>query len=462
MNIGSKDALIQTLNTLDLGKGIAELDDQLDNTFVESSNLYDFISDRYDVIRGAKGTGKSALLLYVYKNRPLFDQLHDVILIKANEHSGDPAFRKAFGSLTQEDSLEVYSAAWKIYIINLIYDEIAAYISIDSELDKYLKSKNILTKEKGFLNRLIYAVLKAKATVTYDNVEYGLQLGDIAQPQVFVDYNYIFAELQKILEEENIRVWVLIDRLDDAFPDWTAESLLAIKSLFYVYKDLLGLKNVKLKTFIRTDIFDRITQDGFTSLSHINPVTSAPILWDEVKIRKFILNRFKKYVDISDEERAIEKILGKQIDAGKRQADSFGWLLNHLKDGNQVFTPRDILDYFDKARQHTLTDLETNPNMPLHSEFFTKNSLKKAWRTVSQGKYETQLCAENPELKEYFETFRGKKSEYTSTQLVEFWGEKYNDICIQLVYVGFLGRYGENWKIPFLYRPCLNIKQGKM
>ena len=69
----SKNELIQVLNTLDLGKGIAELDDQLDNTFVESSNLFDFVSDRYDVIRGAKGTGKSALLLFVFNNKSQFE-----------------------------------------------------------------------------------------------------------------------------------------------------------------------------------------------------------------------------------------------------------------------------------------------------------------------------------------------------------------------------------------------------
>ena len=174
----------------------------------------------------------------------------------------------------------------------------------------------------------IYAVFKAKTTVTYADVEYGIQLGEIEQPRVFIDFNYIFSELQNILAKEDIRVWVMIDRLDDAFPDWTTESFLAIKSLFYVYKDLLGLKNLKLKTFIRTDIFDRITQDGFTSLSHINPVTSAPILWDDVKIKKFVLNRFKRYLDTTDEQLAIENILGKQVDTGKRQPDSFGWLLN--------------------------------------------------------------------------------------------------------------------------------------
>ena len=130
----SRSKLIHILNTLDLGKAIAELDDQLDNTFVESSNLFDFVSDRYDVIRGAKGTGKSALLLFVYNNKGNFHTLENVILVKANEHSGDPAFRKAFGSLSKEDSLETYAAAWKIYIINLIYEKILPYISLECRL----------------------------------------------------------------------------------------------------------------------------------------------------------------------------------------------------------------------------------------------------------------------------------------------------------------------------------------
>lgn len=458
----TKKDIIEQLNALTLGKAIAELDDQLDFTFVESSSFYDFISDRYDVIRGAKGTGKSALLLYAYNNKGSLEQLHDVILVKANEHSGDPAFRKAFESLRIDDPLDVYATAWRIYIINLVYEAITPYISIDSALDKYIRDKGILTKEKGFLSRLCYAVLKAKASITCNEVEYGIQIGDIAPRQIFIDFNYIFSELQKILAQEDIRVWVLLDRLDDAFPDWTEKSQLAIKSLFYVYKDLLGLKSLKLKTFIRTDIFDRITRDGFTSLSHIRPITSAPIVWDDVKMKKFILKRFEKYINISNEQDALEAVLGKQIDVGKRQPDSFGWLLNHLKDGSQIFTPRDVLEYFDNARQHTLTELDNSAITELHSKFFTKAALKKAWRTVSQSKYETQLCAENPELRDYFERFRGKKSEYNPSQLSEVLGSKYVDICSRLAYVGFLGRYGESWKIPFLYRPCLEIRQGKM
>lgn len=151
MEMASKSELIHILNTLDLGKAIAELDDQLDNTFVESSNLFDFISDRYDVIRGAKGTGKSALLLFVYNNKGNFQSLDNVILVKANEHSGAPSFRKAFGSLTKEDSLEIYAAAWKIYIINLVYEAVFSYISLDDELEKYLKEKIFLLKKKAFL-----------------------------------------------------------------------------------------------------------------------------------------------------------------------------------------------------------------------------------------------------------------------------------------------------------------------
>lgn len=462
MLVYTKEELTRKLNTLVIGKSIAELDDQLNDSFVESSSLFDFISDRYDVIRGAKGTGKSALLLYVFNNQSLFQQLENVILVKANEHSGAPAFKKAFGSLTAQDSIEVYSVAWKIYIINLIYNEVKSSLSFDSELEKYLKSKKIITAEKTFLSRLMFAVLKAKATVTHNDVEYGLQMGEIDVSEHLIDFNYVFSAFQRELENEDIKVWVLLDRLDDAFPDWTAESLIALKSLFYVYKDLLGLQNIKLKTFVRNDIFDKIAENGFTSLSHILPITSAPLVWDEVKIRAFILNRFKNYIDIADSQTATEKILGKQIDVGKKQPDSFGWLLNHLKDGSQTFTPRDVLEYLDSARQHTLTDLSNNVNIQFDSEFFTKSSLKLAWKTVSQSKYETQLCAENPELKQYFDFFSERKSEYTATQLQSFWGEKYLEVCQQLVYVGFFEKRTDSWKIPFLYRPCLNIKQGKM
>lgn len=39
-----------------------------------------------------------------------------------------------------------------------------------------------------------------------------------------------------------------------------------------------------------------------------------------------------------------------QIDVGSKNPDSIGWMINHVNDGNGIYTPRDIINILDKAR----------------------------------------------------------------------------------------------------------------
>ena len=158
-------------------------------------------------------------MLYVFENQARFTELADVILIKANEHSGDPSFKKAFKNLHKEDGIELYSDAWRIYILNLIWDQVEASCQGTQELKKYLESKKLLTKETSFFSRILYAIFRAKTSVTVDEVEYSYQLGELPVAENFIDYNYVYSTLNSILVKSNERIWVLLDRLDDAFPE---------------------------------------------------------------------------------------------------------------------------------------------------------------------------------------------------------------------------------------------------
>lgn len=453
---------LEKLRGLKIGNTIAELDEELNSNYISSTTFFDFIDDRYDLIRGAKGTGKTALLLYVCANKNQFIALSDVLIIKANEHSGDPSFKKAFRNLHKEDGVDVYSDAWRIYIINLIWEAVEQNCNSTAELKKYLEKKKLLTKDTGFLSRIVYAILRAKASITANDVEYSIEMGKLPESENFVDFNYVFESLASILRTNNKRVWILLDRLDDAFPDWSDESRLAIKALLFVYKDLLGIRLIKLKTFLRIDIFDNVTKDsGFTSLSHIIAKASPPIAWDENQMKDFIIKRIGSICEPEHHtvDERIKYLFGEQIDVGKRKPDSFHWVINHLKDGNGQYTPRDVIDFIENARKYTIVEIESSGKAS-ETALFSKSALKTAWRIVSINKLQSQLLAENPELKDVIDLFRDKKAEYSPDAMMGLFGASYKEVCAKLCYIGFLGTYGENWKIPYLYRPCINVKQG--
>lgn len=113
----------EILAHLDLGSSVAENDQNLGNYFVPTVALNDFVSDRYDLIRGVKGSGKSAILRIVSTRQGDYPQISDVLLNVATEHAGEPAFKRAFDTLHAGGYTEGgLINAWKTYLINLALD----------------------------------------------------------------------------------------------------------------------------------------------------------------------------------------------------------------------------------------------------------------------------------------------------------------------------------------------------
>lgn len=451
-----RKSLLQKVN---FGSSVAELDTILTEMYIETTTLTDFVQDRYDVIRGAKGTGKSALLLYITRNAAEYRTLENVTLIKATEHTGDPGFQHAFGRIDESAPEEVFIEAWKIYIINLLWSALEEKVNNLGDLKGYLVKKKVLDRGPGFLDWLKHAISRAKASISVDSYEYSIQLGGVEEGELYVDYNYVFREINNLLGANGYRYWVLFDRLDDAFPSWDLRSKKAMRGLLSMHKDILGFRNFKVKTFVRTDIYDRLTTDeGFRSLSHLNAVTSPPITWDTTKIKQFIEKRLSCF-QLPNTDNVIESVFGAKVDVGSKQPSSYRWLFNHLRDGNGLITPRDIIEFLDAARMHTLSEIESNCASYTDDRIFTKSSMKKAWEVVSSDKIQTQIYAENPELRPYIESFREGKAEYSRASLSRLDNSLSEDIIKGLQYVGFLEKYGANFKILFLDHICILDKE---
>lgn len=65
------------------------------------------------------------------------------------------------------------------------------------------------------------------------------------------------------LESAGVQIWVLLDRLDVAFVESHDLEGNALRALFRVYRDFASFDQVKLKIFLRSDIWRRITESGF-------------------------------------------------------------------------------------------------------------------------------------------------------------------------------------------------------
>ncbi len=391
---------IDILNNLNFGNSIAEYDKNIVNYYINTYSTMDLVNDRYDIIKGTKGSGKTAMLVTLYDNQSKYSQLDGKRLIKAIELKGDPDFKRAFNTVTINDNdIQKVIDAWKIYIINVIWKSYSDLFSDGSELGNYLQKEKLLSPKKTIIGTLLHALqyVKLKATNTFNpdgsttqsvelspNSSYAQSMNP---SELLIDYNYIFSELDSLICNNKSCFWVMIDRLDDAFPDRTPESTLILKALFYAYKDICMYDGFKMKIFIRDDIFDEITSNGFTSLTHVASKTIQSLQWDRENIEQLIVERllfndaFKEYISslrintdcsslTSTERNKIINILIKpQIDVGKKNPDSLGWIINHVKDGHNHFTPRDIISLLEKARVIQLNLLQENNISEITDDF---------------------------------------------------------------------------------------------
>ena len=72
----------------------------------------------------------------------------------------------------------------------------------------------------------------------------------------------LFAVLDDVLSENNLRVWVLLDRLDVAFVENHELEANALRALIRAYADLKSRDQISIKIFLREDIWKRITEKG--------------------------------------------------------------------------------------------------------------------------------------------------------------------------------------------------------
>lgn len=77
------------------------------------------------------------------------------------------------------------------------------------------------------------------------------------------------------MEAHGLEVWFVLDRLDEAFAGFPEIEVPALRALLRTFLDLNEFKNIRLKLFVRNDLFRRITGSSFVNLTHVNAKTAG-------------------------------------------------------------------------------------------------------------------------------------------------------------------------------------------
>jgi hypothetical protein len=303
---------LRLLREVSFGAQVAEEETgELAEYFVETDQWLRIFGGEVDVIRGHKGAGKSAIyLLLSTRTDELFDK--GILLISAEKPRGTPVFKDLV--IEPPASEAEFIGLWKLYIVVLIAQRMKEFEIKGTSADQLYMSLGDqgLLDSKADLTRIFRIVKeyakrwfnqKAIETELKFDSQTGLPTGLVGKitpgepsselrEKGFVSVDRLLELANVALQSVELHVWVLMDRLDVAFAETHQLERNALRALFRVYLDLAGHDWIKLKIFLRSDIWTRIVEGGFREASHITRVVALE--WTPEALLNLVIRRLLK------------------------------------------------------------------------------------------------------------------------------------------------------------------------
>jgi len=482
----------EVLRALDLGNSVAEFDDSLEKYFVENEAFHALVNGKVDVVAGDKGTGKTALYRILKKRYGSLPELKGIEVLAGFNPAGSPVFQR----LVREEVLKEgqYVSVWKTYILALVGNWLLEIVGEDQsqnfrDLSDMLTETGLRSKDdkpETIFSKIVNVIQKAlkpkTAELEFTLSETGIPIvtpklsffdsAEEEQPKE-ITHERALRLLDDCLGELGYSVWVVLDRLDEAFQGFPAVEIPALRALLRTYLDLLEFGNFRLKLFVRRDLFRRIIGDGFVNLTHIN-ARKIEISWDEGDLLNLLCRRVRDNADVisalhaanlSDEE-LFYKLFPAKVDVATRKPTSWKWIMGRIRDGNDVRPPRNLIDLTKMARDEQLKAEGRTPRaFSTEQPVIASEAIRKALEKLSAQRVEDTLLAEaGVQTAALIQRFRRAKAEQNLESLAPILGlegEALQSGIRQLVEVGFLEEIKTSWKVPMLYRDGLEITQGK-
>lgn len=490
----------ELLNLISFGESIAEQEaEKLRDYFFQTDFWKSVREDKTDIVYGAKGAGKSAIYMSLVNDiDSLFDES---ILVSLAEN---PKGNTAFSNLTNDppNSEAEFVRLWKLYFLVITSRVLEEYDINDNSakrIRQILVDCNLIPAQNKLASFLksCYDFMKSfrngkEISTTaeidpysgmYTGQKFSITFGEPSKTDFdngLIPIEHAFDLLSESLRNNKIDLWIIIDRLDVAFLESEELETNALRALFKAYLDLAKYEEITFKIFLRDDIWQKITASGFREASHITKFQNLNwsketllnllirrVLDNDVIIKEYGINKNEILSDITKQEKLFYRIFPLQVDLGSKKSTTLDWVLARTRDGKGSNTPRELIQLFTHARNIELKKLETGINNLENEQVISRQSIKEAVDQVSKHRTEQTIYAEFPILKPYIEKLRGDKAEHTLATLSKKWQteeSKSNEIAKELEKIGFFELRGSindpKFKIPFMYRPYLEIIQG--
>lgn len=485
------------VQSISIGSRVAEDErEDLSAYFVETENWRKVYQGEADVIFAPKGGGKSAIYsMLMARESDFFDR--GILLATAENPSGGTAFAEV--EKEPPTSEAEFIGLWKIYFLTIVAQTLEAYDLKNDPARRLLSNlgeagllppmtagrRQLVRRAMDYVKSFFRPPASIEATLTVDPASGA----PVVVPKItfveptteqrkagslFIDELFDLAE--ESLDDAGTSIWILLDRLDIAFADSPELEANALRALFRVYRDLQPRRNIALKIFLRSDIWESITKEGFREASHIT--RDLRIEWNENTLLRLTVSRLlrsdslRSHYSVNQEEvlSDIERqrtffyqVYPRQIDQGSKKPATLDWCLSRTKDGTGQNAPRELIHLLSETRNSQLKRFETGQAAPEGNAVFDRQAFKEALPTVSKVRLTQTLYAEHASLRPYIEKLEGQKTRHNRSSLSVLWGVTEGEaeqVAEQLVVIGFFEPRLNDYWTPFMYRPALDLVQG--
>jgi cellulose biosynthesis protein BcsQ len=407
----------------------AEPKQNLNDLFQRTANFEKFLDESTCLIKGRKGTGKTALYLLLLKYEDIAKKMANGRLEKVILFSGHGNFndvrptRNEFQVIDQmlTDDGGTWEAFWRAYLLLKIYQNKSLKVAMALKKPKFQSLQEILINLPN--NQWQSAHTQSLIQLSTNNQ---LRL-------IVPDALDIINEKQ---QGQDKSLWFLYDDLDEDFPEKDGVRQKALTGLFQLVQacDARRLKAIRFKIFLREDIWTRL---NFDNKSHFNG-RDLMLEWSRIDFLRLSLRQamqsleFKNLVDrsapIDNIDNATEELLsnalellwGKRRRMGDRAKYVSRWVYERLTDSDGTTFPRSLSALLQGAKEQELTYEKNTSIQSPADRLLRAKSLEIGLEKASEERCDA-IRQEYPDLSEFFDSLEGLTFLPTRDELEEKW-----------------------------------------
>ncbi len=404
--------------------------------FQRTTDFEKFLDNTNCLIRGRKGTGKTALYWLLLKHNKVAQQLAHGRLDDTICFSGHGRFHESRPSRDEfqvihrglQENNGSWEAFWRAYLLFRIVKENGFSFPKGRKGEKFTEMKRIINELPG-------------ERWQYEHTQDLLHLSSDSNLLLIVkDALDTFNEQ---VQNQSKTLWFLYDDLDEDFPEKDEVRHQALIGLFQLIQacDARKIISIRFKIFLREDIWNRLS---FDNKSHFNG-RDLLLQWNRVDFLRLALRQatqskeFKSLVDrfspvesidqASEEavDRALELLWGSRRRSGTKAKYVTRWVYERLTDSSSTTFPRSLSILLRGAKEQELT-YEGQPSKQTPTDRLLRGtSLEIGLKKASEERCHA-VREEYPDLRKFFDSLKAMQALLSKEELQTIWQESAQNV----------------------------------